>query len=212
MNQALPAGISASTSLVTELELGSARGTHIRTKPDLDIEIVRALCVEDLPAIQSPPPVTAGAQLVKTLRHSHHRLAELIASGRPQQEIALITGYSPSYISTMLSGDPAFVELVAYYEFQANAIFVDSMERLKLLGLDAMERLHERVNDPAVTFSNEELRKLVDMAAVQPAIAKHIPVAGNAQSASLNLEVKFVGASAKDSPVVDVKYTDVTPK
>ncbi len=199
-----------STFLVPEIELGSARGTHARIKQSLDLEVVRTLSPEDLPSIQSPPPVAAGAQLVRNIRHSHHRLAELIAAGRPGQEISLITGYSPSYISN-LQTDPAFAELIAYYEHQKKSIFIDAMERLKLLGLDAIEKLHERLDEEGRTWSNKELMDLVDMAAVQPAVAKHQSQAPG-PSANLNLEVKFVGACPPSgSPVLDVNFTDITP-
>lgn len=196
---------------MTELELGS--GTMARgPKQPLTMELVRSLEVRDLESIQHPPAGTAIVPMVRQLRHSHHRLAELVAAGRPPAEIAIITGYSSSYISG-LRGDPAFNELVAYYEFQKREIFADAMERLKLLGLDAVEKLHERLNDPEKTWSNKELMDLVDMSLVAPAQAKPLPGAGGSfNGASLNLEVRFVGTQPKDGPVLDAQFSDVTPK
>lgn len=212
MNQAIPVIQQADNNgLISVLDLGS--GHRGLPKQPLEIEVIRPLTSDDLPAIQNPPASTALVPRIKELRHSHHRLAELIAAGRPPAEIAIITGYSPSYISG-LRGDPAFNELIAYYEFQKREIFADAMERLKLLGLDAVEKLHERLNDPEKTWSNKELMDLVDMSLVAPAQAKSIPGPGGAiNSANLNLEVKFVGSNPRtDSTVVDVKYTDITPK
>lgn len=210
MNQALPVAqqlIPPGPELISELDLGSGRGG--RAKLPLEGEIIRPLTASDLPSIQSPPEGGALVPMVKQLRSSHHRLAELIAAGRPPAEIAIITGYSPSYISG-LKGDPAFNELVAYYELQKQSIFADSMERLKLLGLDAIEKLHERVNDPEKTWSNKELMELVNMSLVAPIQSKPVLGQGGAViGASLSLEVKFVGARPNDGPVINAQFTEV---
>lgn len=201
MNQALPA------QTVSELSLGTGRPAGREREP-LQLEFVRSLNPSDIPAIQSPPPGSSAVVVVKSLRHSHHRLAELIAAGRPPGEIAIVTGYSPGYISS-LKGDPAFAELVAYYEFQKKSIFVDAMERLKVLGLDAIEKLQERLNDPEKTWSNKELMDLVDMAAVQPNLGKNAAPPAQSGGGNNTLVVKFVGATPVDQPVVDVNYTEV---
>ena len=203
--------VSPQPGVVAELSLGSGHGG--RAKLPLQLEVIRALTVADLPAIQNPDHSIPAVPMVKQLRHSHHRLAELIAAGRPPAEIAIITGYSPSYISG-LKGDPAFNELVAYYEFQKQSIFADAMERLKSLGLDAIERLHERVNDPNQTWTNKDLKELVEMSLVAPTQAKQIPGQGGAINMNnLSLEVKFVGAGPKDAPVtIDANFSESSPK
>lgn len=213
VNQALPAAqqlLPPGTGLVSELDLGS--GTGHRAKLPLSIELIRPLTPTDLEAIQNPPAGTEVISVVKQLRSSHHRLAELVASGRPPVEISIVTGYSASYISS-LKGDPAFNELVAHYEFQKTEIFADAMDRLKSLGLDAIEKLHERLNDPEKTWSNKELMDLVDMSLVAPAQAKPVIGYGGAVAgASLSLEVKFVGASPKAGPVIEASFTETQPK
>lgn len=213
MNQASPVPIISQSpgGLLTELDLGSGVGGRRKPEP-LEIELIRSLTPSDLAAIQHPPAGTAIIPMVRQLRHSHHRLAELVAAGRPPAEIAIITGYSPSYISG-LKGDPAFNELIAYYEFQKREIFADAMERLKLLGLDAVEHLHARLNDPEKTWSNKELMDLVEMSLVAPAQAKPIPgQGGSISSANLSLEVKFVGASPRDGQIIDAQFSETTPK
>lgn len=52
--------------------------------------------------------------VVKRLRDSHHRIAHLYALGYRSGEVAEITGYSPSRLST-LRASPAFSELVEKY-------------------------------------------------------------------------------------------------
>lgn len=208
MHQAAPA--TSTGQVLTELDLGSARGAKPGHKPPLYIELVRALEASDLGAIQSPPAINDTAvPMVKNLRSSHHRLAELIAAGRPPGEISVITGYSASYISS-LKGDPAFNELVAFYEFTKQTIFAEAMERLKLLGLDAVEKLHERLNDETKNWTNKELMDLVEMSLVAPTQAKVLPGAGGAvNSANLTLEVKFVGAQPASGPTINGTYTEV---
>lgn len=166
---------------------------------------------DDLAAIQSPPPVAAGAQQVKTLRHSHHRLAELIAKGASGAEISLTTGYSASYIS-IIQGDPAFAELIAYYESQKQTIFVDAMERLRVVGLDAAEKLHEQLHDSDVVWTKRELMELIDMTVVKPATAKTGTGAVQAPGTGLSLEVRFVGAQPREVPPTIEAIFSETPQ
>lgn len=198
-----------SPPLVSELSLGSARGGK-RPQVPVSIEVVRELTAEDLPAIQAPPTVGGPLQTVNKLRHSHHRLAELIAKGTPGTEISLITGYSQSYIST-IQRDPAMAELIAYYEAQKESIFVDGMERLRVIGVDATEALHDKLLDPTVEWTNRELMELVELAVVGPATPGKGQV-GNSPAPSVQLEVKFVGARGAGSsgPVIDVTARDST--
>lgn len=214
VNQVIPANShsapQSTSGLLSELDLGPGQLARRPHKAPLEIEVIRQLGPADLAAIQNPPESAEGTPVVRQLRHSHHRIAELVAAGRPPAEISIVTGYAASYISS-LRGDPAFNELVAYYEFQKREIFADSIERLKSLGLDAIERLHERLNDPEKVWSNKELMDLVEMSLVAPQQAKGTP-GGTQAAANLNLEVRFVGAQAKDSPVLDATFTDITSK
>jgi len=207
VNQALPQPV-----LLPELDLGSARGGKAGVnKLPLSVSIVRPLDQSDLPAILNPPAVAAPAQTVKSIRHSHHRLAQLIAEGKPGTEIALATGYSQAYIST-LQGDPAFEELIAYYAEQRKEIFVDAQQRLKALGLDATEKLHERLDDPTIVWSNNQLMDLIQMTGITQVGAKGQPLQGPPGSgAAVSLEIKFVGATPVVSTSVDGQFTDVTP-
>lgn len=204
MNQAV------SAQLLEELDLGSARGGKAGiNKSPLEVTVVRALDESDLPAIKNPPPVGAAVQVVKSLRNSHHRLAELVAKGTAGAEISLITGFSQSYISN-LHRDPAFSDLVSYYAEQNKIVYVDAMERLKGLGVDAIEKLHEKLNDEAQPWSPRELMEVVDLAIVKPSQVKGgSGQPGQAPGANLSLEVKFVGARPAGGPVVEAQFTEV---
>lgn len=199
MNSPLPAG------LLEEISLGSAKGGK-RPEIPVEIEVVRTLTPDDLPAIQAPPPVLGPVQLVHQLRASHHRLAELLAKGQlDQTEISLVTGYSQGYISN-IKRDPAFAELMAYYATQKETIFTDAMTKLAVLGTDAVEILHEKLLDPNVEWAKRELMELVEMAVVKPAAAKQATSGG--QAPAVSLEVKFVGARPRDGgQIIEVAAT-----
>lgn len=167
---------------------------------------MRELTEADLPAILNPPPVAASQPVVKSIRASHHKLAQLIAEGAPGTEISLVTGYSQSYIST-LQGDPAFEELVSYYASQQREIFIDAQERLKALGLDAIEKLHEHLHDPTKLWSHRELMEAIKLAMPVETSVKQAPggsVSLSAESGA-SLEIKFVGARpASSGPMLDI--------
>ncbi len=202
----------AQSNLLDELVLGSARGgkAGVNREP-LVVSVSRVLTESDLPAISNPPPVGGQVALVKDLRHSHHKMAQLIAEGKAGTEIHLLTGYSQSYISS-IQGDPAFAELVSYYSEQRATIFLDANERLKLLGIDATEKLHDKLNDPSQTWSARELMELVDMALIKPGQIKAAQ-GGSAPGNNLSLEVKFVGAQPAATPVtIEAQFSEVEPK
>lgn len=211
VNQAVPA---TSTSLVSELDLGSARGGKAGSREPLVVVAVRGLTPDDLPAISNPPPIGSSAPTIQTIRHSHHQLAQLIAEGKEGAEISRVTGYSLSRIS-ILQTDPAFNELIAYYSAQRELVFVDAQERLRILGLDATEMLHSKLHDQTVEWSNRELMEVVELALVSPMVAKAKAAQGafGPPSGALNLNVKFVGARAEGpGPVIEATFTETSPR
>lgn len=211
MNQALP----SEQTLLEEFDLGSARGGLAgQNKQPLQVEVIRSLGEPDLPAILNPPAVAAPQPVVKSIRASHHKLAQLLAEGAPGTEISLVTGYSQSYIST-LQGDPAFEELISYYATQQKEIFINAKERLSAIGIDAMEKLHEHIHDPTKQWSHRELMEVIKMA--MPAETSPKASSGGSLSVSAegsgSLEIKFVGArAAEPSPgkLLDGQFTDIT--
>lgn len=200
-----------SQELLQEISLGSARGTHARVREEPQIEVVRALTPDDLPAIQAGAPVGGPLQVVKSLRYSHHRLAELVSKGMAGPEISLCTGYSLTYISS-IQRDPAFNELVNYYSEQTRVVFADSLDRLKALGLDATEKLQEALGDPTVKWSPRELMELTELCLLGPITAAAGAKTPPGASANLNLEVRFVGARPAGGDVVEASFTEVKPE
>jgi hypothetical protein len=81
---------------------------------------IREMTREDMAATLRPcfqPVVTA-----EKLRHSHHRIARLAASGLRKIEIVEKTGYSSNRVSQLLAA-PAMQELVAKYVAKVDAAF-----------------------------------------------------------------------------------------
>lgn len=84
------------------------------------IKSVRPLTREDMLRLKAPRPPQSRPLL---MRHAHHRLARLVASGMRSEEILRLTGYSSSRFSN-LSRDPAFQELVALYTGKIDEAYV----------------------------------------------------------------------------------------
>lgn len=204
MNQLAPAG-----ALLEAVDLGSARGGK-RIAAPLELEVVRELTAEDLPALQAPAPLGATVPSIKSIRASHHRLAELVAKGTPAVEISAHTGYSQSYICN-IQRSPAFAELVDYYSMQNQQLYVDAMERLKTLGLSSVEELQQRLDDNPEKFSPRELMELTALALIKPLEAKRgfQTSTGSGGSAPL-VEIKFVG-TAPNNTLVDVTPREGSP-
>ncbi len=109
-----------------------------RQPNNLQMEAARELTPEDLhnfanaPALSGPPPL-------KTLRAIHHRQAQLLAEGKSIREVALIVGSTPQRVGDLQRCDPAFKDLIAYYENQINDAVVEDAQRVKTKLLDAAE-------------------------------------------------------------------------
>lgn len=202
MNQLTTKSLAGGT-LLEEVNLGSARGGRKVPRP-LELEVVRELTSDDLPVLQAPAPMGTSVPSIKAIRASHHRLAELVAKGTSGVEISAITGYSQSYISN-IQRSPAFAELVDYYSTQCEQLYVDAMERLKVLGLSSVEELQARVDENPEKFSPRELMELVQLALIKPLEAKRpfAPSGATSGGSAPLVEIKFVG-TAPGGAMVDV--------
>lgn len=121
--------------------------------------VERSLTALDL-AERKVTSVGSKAPSLKNLRATHHRLAQLLASGMKPAEASLGTGYSLSRIS-ILQADPAFAELLAHYSEKREEAFVDVQQRMAGVATDILEVLQERLQDNPDSFSNKDLNELV---------------------------------------------------
>ena len=170
----------------------------------LSASIVRPLTEEDLPQVLASPVKETPKQRLHRITNSHHKLAQLLSIGSMSDtQISAITGYSLSYISIM-KGDPAFQELMAYYAENQEAILVDTMERMRTLGLMSLEELQARLIEEPDAWTKKELMDLAEMMLIKPQMAKAIAAAGG--PARARVEFTFVKPSS-DGPTIDGEVT-----
>jgi len=98
--------------------------------------------------------------LIETMRQSHHELARLVAEGRKDVEISAMTGFSGNRIS-VLKSSPAFQELVTHYSEIKSVAYIDTHEKIALLGNEALDALRDDLHDEKLTPSQKlELAKM----------------------------------------------------
>lgn len=184
------------------LILGPSTGGRKRS-PDgpVVISVVRSLTSADIPLLTNPPAQGTVAKSPLQLRHSHHQIARLLAAGRADQEIALITGYSPAYISS-LKGGQDFKDLIGYYSEQKDQIFVDVMERMKALGLDTLDELQKKFNEEPDSFTTQQKMDLIELMLIKPIKA----AAGNGFGSGTNVNVNGAGVT------VNVQFVKSEPQ
>jgi hypothetical protein len=114
---------------------------------------LRELLLSKDEAAETPAEVDDPADLTR-LKERHHSVARMLASGLNQRMVATICKYDEAYLSVLLNA-PAMQELVAFYRIQnGNAAQVIG-ERLRTVGLKAVEKLDEKID--AGELSNQEL-------------------------------------------------------
>lgn len=181
--------------------MSAAAGFAIGPPVGLGFEIVRELTLDDL----TVPDGKAHSRVsLSNIKHQHHALAQKFALGLALPSISMQTGYSIGYLSA-LSRDPTFCELVTYYGSQAEMVSVDVGERMRALGLAAMEELQGRIDAEPAGFAKSELRDLIEAMLVKPmmAVAKAQAQAG-AERPNVALTVNFVpSGKSGDLPIVE---------
>lgn len=187
-------------SALAELEdMTFPRPRGNRPEP-LAIEVLRVLELKDLQALGTS--VVAVPQRLLQIRQPHHQLARTLCEGKEIVEASLITGYAPGTISQLLN-DPAFQELMCYYGTQREQVFVDTLERLKSLGLTSHEELQRRLDEAPEKFTNTQLMELVEMALLKPEVAKAMSRQAPSNGPATNIQVTFVAS--------EPRALDITP-
>lgn len=178
--------------------LPPARGGRVPQR--VEWEVVRSLRVpDDLPLLLERQPKRASS--LKQIRHTHHQLARLIAVGSADAEASQITGYSPAYISK-IKKDPSFEELVEYYAVQKEQIFVDVVDRMRVLGLSTLDELQNRLEEEPEEWSRRELMELAELMLVKPAAAR-TNLATTASAPPVSVNVKFVTAKVEPPLLIE---------
>lgn len=180
------------TNGLITLEDLAVLGARRREERAVHYEVLGELTQADLAANAAlPTPGTSPVQL----RHSHHLLAWAIAQGKTGTEISLVTGYSPGRIS-VLKDSPAFQELIAYYETQAEAVDLDIRARITAMGLDFAQELHERLLDKPGSFTNNEA-----LAVATELLDRGLGSAPGKKSGGASISIEFVAATPQPKDI-----------
>lgn len=177
--------------------------THAR---GITWSLVRELDLDDLPLLMDSGALTPAVALrpLAQARSAHHLLAQLAAEGKSNIEIGLITGYTPEYVSG-LRRDPTFRELLAHYMTEREKVFVDALERMKLLGVNSLEELQSRLIEDPGKFRNSELLAIADLMLVKG--AKMGGAGSGSNAPSVGITVNFIPSSGGVTPPT----LDITP-
>lgn len=150
-----------------------------RGRPGIPIfmQVERDLTPEDLRLLEigvdddgNPLPKKAPPMLQR-LKASHHTAARLLAAGLSVKEVATKVGRTPQRIGDMQRTDPAFQDLIAYYESMIEETDLEEIREMqgmfRGIGLDALDEVRERLDDPKrrAEIPMSELRMLATAAA-----------------------------------------------
>jgi hypothetical protein len=134
--------------------------------------------------MQSGQPLGVTAVDIKALRHTHHRLAQMLAVGVDETVAAKLCNYSISRVS-ILKADPAFAELLAHYSDEVKEEWADFVGTAADLSMDFLQELQKRLDENPEQFSisalNEVLKTLADRTG-------HAPVT-KTQNVNVNLNL-----------------------
>lgn len=113
----------------------------------LDEEDLREIATSAAVATETVSPLVEPDDPtdLKKLRERHHSVARLIAGGMKQSLVAMITGYTESYLSILLN-NPSMLELVEMYRIQKGAQTEVVLEKLQTIGLRAVEKLGDKLD------------------------------------------------------------------
>lgn len=117
---------------------------------------------------------------LKSVRYTHHRLAQCLAGGMDNTRAAQLCNYAPSRVSD-LRHDPAFQELVAHYKGQVDEEFASFVSVASALSMDVLHRLQEMLDLTPEKFTPQIATEALKVIAP---LGGHAPV-----NKSINLNV-----------------------
>lgn len=107
-------------------------------------ELAGELTLQDLDAPAAPKPENAP---LMRIAERHRALARALAGGTTAEEAAVVFGYNIGTIYN-LNMDPAFKNLVAFYQRSEDEIFRSTQARLTDVTHSALDLIEERLEDP----------------------------------------------------------------
>jgi predicted transcriptional regulator len=138
------------------------------------------------------------------VRFKHHRIAQLIAAGMKNVEVAEIVGVTQSNISTLLKS-PAMQELVRNYIEQGWAEIEAVTRRARMAASAGVEELHKRIEQRPELITTKDLANatlgLLDRGGVAQ---RHVVFTGGLSKADI---LDILDSSKGSGRVLDVSAT-----
>jgi hypothetical protein len=106
------------------------------------------------------------------IKASHHKIAQLIATGASYIDVAATCGYTPQYISNLSTSNPAFQELVSHYTRAAEAEMLDLRSKQARLGEMAVDEITDRLAEDPQNFTVRELLDVIESNANKPRLVE----------------------------------------
>lgn len=103
-----------------------------------------------------------GTVQLHRVRSIHHQIAQYLSMGYRDLEVAALLGVTSQRIAHLKS-DPAFEELMEYYQEHQKAVGTSIMERLQTLATLGLEEIQDRLLDEPELFNNTQIKSLVEM-------------------------------------------------
>jgi hypothetical protein len=136
--------------------------TRGRAPVELHAQVARELTGADVALLGTEKGVKPKA--VVRLRERHHALARNIASGMREADAAAVSGYDLSRVS-ILKGDPAFQELIAFYKEDVDKAYANLHETLAGMSLDAALIIRDRMEEEPEKLKTDQLLEITKMGA-----------------------------------------------
>lgn len=106
----------------------------------------------------------APGYTLKAIRHTHHRLAQFLASGMDETIAAKLCNYHPQRVSH-LKLDPAFQELMAHYKGVVDDEFADFQTAAAALSIDMLGALQQMLDEAPEKFGPGHLMDAIKLLA-----------------------------------------------
>jgi len=135
--------------------IASSFSSGLVGNPPLVASVLREISQEDLVTLATTPKGSTTGVL-KKIRSIHHSVARLLASGMKAVQVSATVGMCSSRIS-ILKNDPAFQELLEFYENSEADAYVDVRGKMVSLGSDAAAELHDRILEDPEAVSTKNL-------------------------------------------------------
>lgn len=165
--------------------LGGKRNRVPATEVFLAMEPLTAADIAAMQAhVNSGNSLGVKAVDIKALRHTHHRLAQMLAVGVDETVAAKLCNYSVSRVS-ILKGDPAFAELLAHYSEEVKEEWADFVGTAANLSMDFLQELQRKLDEEPEKFSPSAIMEAIKILADRTG---HAPVQ-KTQNVNINLNM-----------------------